>query len=475
MKHLWTGLVFATLALWPAAAGAAEGTAAPAAVTFNEHVAPIIFQNCTSCHRHGEAAPFPLTNYQEVKKRASLITKVTKSRFMPPWHAEPCDVAFADVRRLNDAQIQMLQDWVKAGLPEGDSAKLPKLPTFPQGWQLGQPDLIVKMPRAYKVRADGRDIYRNFVVPLNLKEDKWVRAIEFRPTATKSVHHTLFFLDTTGSARKMDEASAVPGFSAMGRFTRGSGLGGSSLTGSGLGGWAVGAAPPQLPEGLAYKVPKGSDLILSTHFHPSGKEEMEQSVVGLYFARERPKQSFANIQLPPVFGALAGVNIPAGAKKYTKKDAFVLPVDVKAFGASAHAHYLGKDITMTAKLPDGTVKQLLVIKKWDFNWQEQYNYKDFVYLPKGTRLEGTVIWDNSADNPNNPNNPPRRVRWGKESTDEMGSVTLKVVAVHESDMPQLRQAIQKHLRDSFQRGLGQAEGAGLLDRLRKGLGRPNGK
>ena len=235
-------------------------------------------------------------------------------------------------------------------------------------------------------------------------------------------------------------------------------MGGEAQRGeSSLGGWAVGGIPKKLPEGLAFYLPKGADLILSTHFHPSGKEETEVSTVGLYFSNEPPKERFTAIQLPPVFGALAGVNIPAGESNYTKTDSFVLPVDVKAFGVSSHAHYLGKRMKMTATLPNGEMKELLSITDWDFSWQEQYRYKDFVYLPAGTRLDGEVVWDNSEDNPNNPNNPPIGVRWGRESADEMGSVSLQMVAANKNEFGKLNQAIRTHTAES-----GRNKGRGAL-------------
>ena len=407
------------------------------AVTFNEHVAPIIFENCTSCHRAGEAAPFSFTNYKEVRKRAQLIAEVTSERFMPPWHAESTDIKFAGERRLSNAQIKTLSDWVEAGAPEGNHAKLPKLPDFPSGWQLGKPDLIVEMAEAFEVPASGPDIYRNFVIPLNLKENKWVKAIEFRPGAPSVVHHSLFFYDTTGEALKLDRLSPEPGFQRMGRFVR---------SGS-LGGWAVGGTPRPLPSDLAYILPKGADLVLSTHFHPVGKTAKEKSVVGFYFADKPPSQGFTDIQLPPLFGATAGIDIPAGEKRYVKKDAFVLPVDTKAFGISAHAHYLGKEMKMDAVLPSGKRKQLLWIKDYDFNWQEPYNFAEFLYLPKGTRIESQIVWDNSADNPNNPSRPPKRVSWGRESEDEMGSITLQVVAEQPQQLSLLKREYSQHSRN----------------------------
>ena len=285
---------------------------------------------------------------------------------------------------------------------EGDPAKLPALPKFTAGWQLDEPDLIVKMTEPFPVPAEGRDIYRSFVVPLNLPKDKWLKAIEFRPGTRSVVHHCLFSYDTTGEARRLDRADRQPGFRRMRRQGRGVGS---------LGGWAVGGQPRELPDDLAWHLPKAADLVLSMHYHPSGKPERDQSSIGLYFTDQPPRTAFAGVQLPPAFGALSGVDIPAGNKAYKVTDSFTLPIAVEAFAISAHAHYLGKHLQMTATLPTGKQLNLLDIPDWDFSWQEQYQFRDFIKLPKGTRLDSMVVWDNSAANPNNPTVPPVRVRW----------------------------------------------------------------
>ena len=431
------------------------------APTFSKDVAPILFGQCVTCHRPGEAAPFALLTYEDAKKRGKLLAEVTQSKQMPPWKAETGDVTFRGDRRLKAEQIAVLQKWVAAGMPEGDKKNLPAAPKFESEWALGKPDLIVKMPKAYSVPAEGRDIYRNFAIALGLKEDKWVRAIDFRPSAASVVHHTLFFLDTTGTAAKLEADSGQVGTSgAMSGLGRGGakgkgGLGGIGALGGGgssqvgnLGGWALGAQARSLPEGLAYHLPKGADLILATHFHPSGKAEEEASTVAFYFADKPPVQRFTGLQIPAAFGALAGIDIAAGKKDFSIEDSYVLPVDVLAFGISAHAHYIAKDFKVTATLPDGKTKTLLRIPEWDFGWQEQYRFQDYIDLPKGTKLHAKINYDNSAENPRNPTNPPRRVRWGKESTDEMGSITLQVVAAKEAEFPRLQEAYVQHIRDS---------------------------
>jgi hypothetical protein len=430
-------------------------------VTFSEHVAPIVFNQCASCHRPGEAAPFSLLSYDDVRKRGKLIASVTQSRYMPPWHVESEMGSFRDDRRLTSTQIRTIQEWVEAGMPEGDPRKLPPLLNFTPGWQLGQPDLVVSMSEAFEVPADGPDVFRNFAIKLNLKQDEWVTAVEFRSSA-KSSHHALFFLDQTGQAIALDEADRRPGFTGMnflaadadgvgrgGLLQRGGGaarrLGGAGVS---LGGWAVGGVPRHLPEGLARSLPKDSDLVLQMHFHPTGKVEREQAVIGLHFASSAPKRTLTGLQLPPLFGALAGIDIPAGEKRFVIKDSFTLPLDVEVISVGGHAHYLAKEMRMTATLPGGRKLELAEIPDWKFNWQERYYFKDFVKLPKGTRLDVEIVYDNSRDNVNNPNDPPKRVTFGQQSTDEMGSMTIEFVAVNERDLPQYATAVQQHLQSS---------------------------
>ena len=412
----------------------------PDNVTFTEHVAPILFQNCARCHRPGEAAPFSLLTFQDAKKRGKQITEVTQQRVMPPWHADHGYVEFSNERRLSDEQITLLGAWHRQGMKEGDPAKLPALPKFTEGWQLGKPDLIVKMPEPFEVSAEGRDIYWNFVLPLNLPEGQWVRAIEFRPQARSVVHHSLFYLDTTGEARKFDARDPKPGYNGMARSNR---------QFDSLGGWALGGEPMTLPPELAYRFPTNSDLVLQTHFHPNGKVEHETSSVGIYFASQPPTRQFTTLQLPPLFGRLSGLDIPAGATNYTVRDSFIIPIDLEAIIVTPHAHYLAKTFLLAATLPDGKKQTLLKISDWDFNWQEDCAFKNRIRLPKGTRLDAVITYDNSAGNRNNPSSPPARVKWGPMTTDEMAAMTLTVIPARDAELTELKKAKKDHNIDLF--------------------------
>jgi hypothetical protein len=428
-------------------------------VTFNSHIAPIIYKNCSSCHRPGQAAPFSLLSYEDAAKRGKFIAAVTQSRLMPPWKAEPASYPYQDERRLSNADIALIRDWVMAGMPEGDLSQKPRPPQFDSGWSLGEPDMVVEMPEPFPVPADGPDIYRNLVIPLNLPEDKWVKAIELRPSARSVVHHVLYFADDAESVRRADARDPGPGFSGM-AFGRNAQM---------LGGWALGAQSHFYPGDLAMPLKKGSDLVFQYHFHPNGKPENEKSKVGLYFAKQPPSRTMTHIGLPPIFGVFAGVKIPPGVSDFRVKDSFVLPVDVEAISTGAHAHYLGKEMKLTATLPDGQTKTLLWIKKWDFAWQDRYFFGDMVPLPKGTRLDAEVSWDNSDSNPKNPSNPPALVKWGEESQDEMGSVNLLVVAKSESDLPALQKTYRAFIFEEAKARFAQEPGLReeLMEKMKK--------
>src|SRR5262245_43596059 len=430
------------------------------AITFSENIAPIIYENCVTCHRSGEAAPFSLISYDDVKKRGALIATVTRKRYMPPWHAAHGYGEFAEERRLTDEQIATIEDWVKQGMLEGDRSKTRQLPQFTEGWHLGKPDLILEMPAAFDVPASGPDVFRNFTIPMNLTEDKWVRAVEFRPTARKAAHHALFAYITAGSTSRLEGADGKPGFGGMGTL----GTNPAQTNSGSLGGWAVGGTPVFLPEGLAAALPKGTDFLLQMHFHPTGKVETEKATLGIYFAEKNPDRKLLGIGLPAVFGFGAGIDIPPGEKSYTIQDAFTLPVDVKAYSAAAHAHYLAKEMKATATLPDGSTKPLIWIQDWDFNWQEPYNYKAPFILPKGTRIDAVLKYDNSTDNARNPSNPPKRAQFGEESFDEMGVIGLMVTAVRKEDEPALQKALNEQAQAAIHKCVADCTFKRFLDR-----------
>lgn len=377
-------------------------------VTFTRDIAPIMLQNCTSCHRAGEIGPFALQEYKDAKKRALQLAQVTESRYMPPWHADSHG-EFVDERRLTVEQIGLIKQWAEDGAPSGDPKAMPAQPTFPKGWTFGTPDKVLVPSAAFHMSAEGGDVYRCFVLPTDLTEDKYVSAIEVRPGNSKIVHHVIAYLDTSGKAKKLEEANTdgQPGYTAAGGI-------GVLPTGA-LGGWAPGNLPHMLPDGIGSRLPKGADIVLQVHYHADGKAETDQTRFGIYLSK---KPVDKRLRILPVFARL---NIPAGDANYATSGTALIPMsnNVSVLEVMPHMHLLGKEMTVTANLPDKSVKTLVRVPNWDFNWQSNYEYKQPVKLPIGSVLALTALYDNSDGNPNNPSKPPKQVRWGEQTTDEM--------------------------------------------------------
>jgi mono/diheme cytochrome c family protein len=387
---------------------AAPSSTAADAPTYSKHVAPILWKNCAGCHRPGEVGPFSLLTYEDAAKRADFLVEVTGDRRMPPWKAEPNFGNFHDSRTLSEADLATLKQWAAAGAPEGDKADLPAPPKFVDGWQNGEPDLVLEMPEEFEVPADGPDIYQCFVLPIPTTEHRTVAVAEFRPGNRSVVHHAIMFLDGNGAARAKDAASPdEQGYRSFG----GPGI----LPTGGLGSWAPGSNPRKLPKGMGKFLRHGSDMVLQIHYHPNGKPQRDRSKVGIYFTKE---------PATTLVGGLALMNtkiaIPPGEKNYkvTAKSE-PMAADVYLLGLGPHMHLLGRQMKITADTPKGETIPLIWIKDWDFNWQLGYGYSAPVKLPQGSVIHIEATYDNSEDNPHNPSSPPKLVTWGEETTDEM--------------------------------------------------------
>jgi len=391
-----------------------------APVTYTKDVAPILFHYCAPCHRPGEAAPFSLLTYNDARKHAEQMAIVTGKRFMPPWPPEPGYGDFTGAKRLTDAQIAILASWAKKGAPEGDPADLPAAPHFVEGWQLGQPDLVLHMRQPYQLPAAGEDVFRNFVIPVDLKETKYIRAMELRPGNKRVVHHANLIVDHARMLRARDGQDGQPGFPGMDVETE---VSGEFDPDSHFLFWKPGSPPQEEPNDMGWKLGPGSDLIVNLHLQPTGKPESVEVAVGLYFANQPPKRFPMLVQLEHD-GAL---DIPAGDAHFTVTDHLKLPIAVDLLAIYPHAHYLGKTIDAWAQLPDGTRRALLKINDWDINWQATYTYREPIRLPAGTILEMRITYDNTDHNPRNPTRPPQRVHGGNRSIDEMGHVWLQVL------------------------------------------------
>jgi len=397
-------------------------------VTFNKDIAPIVFDNCAGCHRPGESAPFNLLGYDDVKKHARQIVDVTQRRYMPPWLPDPNVVHFVGERRLTTEQLGLIRQWADEGTVEG-TGNLPSLPKWNERWQLGEPDLVVKPMAAFSLPADGRDIYRNLVIPIPVQTRRYVRAMEFRANS-RAVHHAFFRFDKTGQVRLLQGKDGQPGFGGI-HTPR---IAESPIT---YGSWQPGKTPRFYPDDLAWPVETNTDLVLQLHLQPIGKVESIAPQVAFYFT-DKPGTAIA-FKLP--LNSYT-IDIPAGATNYIVTDSFVLPIDVELRAVLPHAHYLCRRMKGYAELPDGSRRWLVVINDWDFNWQGDYQFVTPLQLPKGTKLVMEYAYDNSTNNVRNPNHPPQPVRYGMQSSDEMAELWLQVVMKSQQDFSLLQRALQ---------------------------------
>ena len=400
-------------------------TAARQPVTFTRDVAPILFEHCVTCHREGGIGPFSLETHAGARERAGRIAAATEARQMPPWLPEPGPEPFVGERRLSDAAIETLRRWAGGGAPEGDPAALPAAPRFAPGWELGEPDLVVTMPEPYVVPESGRDVFRSFVVPVPTRRDRFVRAMEFRPGNHEVVHHAVVLVDGARSTRYLDALDPEPGWAGMQ-----AGLA-ESPDGHFLG-WTPGKTSLEVPEGMTWRLPRGSDLVLQLHLLPRPDAAPVRVQVGFHFGAA-PSRTATRLRL----GSKA-MDIAAGEADYRIRDAYRLPVDMELVGLYPHAHYLGKEMRAWAELEDGSRRPLLHIPDWDFDWQAEYRFARPVSLPAGAKLAMEFTYDNSSDNPRNPHHPPRRVLYGPESSDEMGDLWVQAAPRREEDLATLK-------------------------------------
>jgi mono/diheme cytochrome c family protein len=447
---LFAALIALTIpvaAFFVASSGSADGvTESKAAVTFNKDVAPIFFKNCAECHRPGEAAPMSLLSYKDARPWARSIREKVISREMPPWHADANVGQFSNDPRLTQAEIDAITAWVDGGAEEGDPRDLPPSPKFVEGWSIGQPDLILKMPEEFTLEANGPDEYQNFEIDPGFTEDKYVQTAEARPGNRRVVHHIIAAIlpppdgaqprkePTKGEIEKIlaerDRILYKEGFLRRLRpdvpvYDDGcqlpSGGGGNQLDGSGqfrfgmqLTAFVPGAKPAIWEPGMVIKIPAGSKILLQVHYSKTaGQVEKDRSTIGLIFAKQPPrKELFSHLISNNYF------RVPSGAENHRVTACWTAPQDIHLIGAQPHMHNRGRAMEIKAFYPDGRSEVLLNVPRYDFSWQTFYLFKQSTAIPKGTRFMVTGYFDNSARNKKN-NDPEQEVRFGEPTYDEM--------------------------------------------------------
>jgi mono/diheme cytochrome c family protein len=403
----------AWLVVLSAATTRAAGAASP---VFSKDIAPIVFTHCAGCHHVGQAAPFPLLSYDQVRKHAKQIVEVTGRRYMPPWLPAPGYNEFAGDRSLSEDQIALIRRWVDGGMARGNEADEPPAPKFEEGWTLGKPDLVLTIPQVFHLPAGGKDVYRNLVTPIPTAEHRYVKAVEFLPGNPRVMHHAFIDVDETRRSRRLAARENPPGFDGME-------LPETVMMPSGqLMGWQPGKVPTFAAPGLSWGLKTNTDLVLQMHMHPSGKPEEVQPTLGFYWTDIPPTNAPFRIGLK-----YFKLNIPPGATNYAVDASYMLPVDVKILRVSTHSHYLAKEMQGFVTLPGGEKKWLIYIKDWDFNWQGDYQYKQPLLLPKGSEIHLHYTFDNSTNNVRNPSATPGWVRFGPQTTDEMAELWLQAI------------------------------------------------
>lgn len=401
-------------------------------ITYSQHIAPIIYKNCTSCHRKGEAAPFNLYTYQDLKQRSKLIKFVTKTRFMPPWPADANYTHFVGEKILTQEEIDLIEKWVDNGCKMGDSTKIPSLPNFPEGSQLGKPDLVIKLRDIYKIKGDAQDRFLLMRVPYQIAKDTFVRVIEVVPDNKRLVHHVNAQLLSYEFDKRKDvmKGNVVVNIKdhpsimdAYKKLDLPNDDGSFPMMTQSVTNYLPGVTPPVYPDGIGgYKMKqKGAIFLKDMHYGPSRLDTTDQTAFNVFFMQEAPKRPTLEFQMgtfgvSPIEPPL--VIPPDTVMKFVSK--YTLPFDISVLTINPHMHLLGKSFWAYAVTIKGDTIPLIRINKWDFRWQYFYTFKKMVKIPAGSTIYAEGVYDNTKNNPNNPFNPPRLVaeREGSMRTED---------------------------------------------------------
>jgi len=410
-------LAAVTSVCFGATAGAAPQNGRPADAnvpTYTKDVAPILYENCTSCHRPGEIAPMSLLTYDDVRPHARDIRDKISEGAMPPWHAAMPPGTFLNERSLTAAEKSTILRWVANGAPKGDPKDLPPAPRYPQGWSIGTPDVVLEMQEDYKIPADGVIAYEYFYIPTNFTEPKWVQAIEVRPGNREVVHHVLVNYKVRPDMQRPpalkfnSDAQRIPprppGSHAPIR---------DNVPARLIATYAPGTNPQVFRPGTAIRLEPGGVLELQMHYTATGEPASDRTRVGLVFSKDAsPKE----VRASQFFNA--ALSLPAGAADVAVNAEVEFLQDATVWGLFPHTHVRGKKWEYVLQLPDGTKRTILSVPQYDFNWQTYYMFAEPLQVSKGTKILSTAWYDNSAGNRSNPD-PGVHVRWGDQTWEEM--------------------------------------------------------
>ncbi len=445
-----SALVVTTMMAVAARAPAADGRAVQSRPNFAEHVAPILRAHCTACHRPGRPVPFPLVTYEEVRAQGASIVKAVESGHMPPAQAaSDRDLPpLRDARRLESRQVRTLRNWWASGMQPGDLSRIPPPPDYPLRWPLGLPDVTTSLPRAIPLPPSADARVFNVVLAVAAARDRWIRAIDYSPTSQGSISHAIFFVAPADHV--IDDTDLLPGVPGLLSADRlespGTRLLAADRSLLPVAVWSPGALARVMPADTGQKLPAWHNLVMQIHTRPSDEGAIEDGQAAIYWTAAPPPIELRPIQVPPSFGVAAGLGIPAGEPAYTLRDTFTVPVAIDAYAARGHAHLRGRSLRMTAILPNGRTRNLLVLDRWDPRWPDTYFFAAPIRLPAGTRLETEIVYDNSSANPRLAGLAKRRVAWGPTLASEIGSMTLIVSVRSAADVQALETARAEHFK-----------------------------
>jgi len=373
-----------------------KAVVASAPVTYHRDIARILQANCVECHHQGGVGPFALDSYEAVIEHAGMIRKQVERGAMPPWFAAPLEglthSPWSNDRSLSERDRTDMLAWLSSDRAKGDVADAPKPRVFPSEWSIGKPDAIIAAAKPISIKAEGTMPYQYVTVTTEFPEDHWVRGYEILPTAREVVHHVIVSVHEKGSKVRGGGDEGTQGYWAA---------------------YVPGNTKQVYPEGFARKLPAGATVSFQIHYTPNGKAVEDTMRMGLLFSKEPPKYVIHTTALPN-----ARLSIPPGEANHIEVAQRTLPTDVNVMAWMAHMHVRGKAFKFEVTLPGGKTETLLDIPKYDFNWQLRYDYAMPHFLPRGSTVKITAVYDNSTGNPANPD-PTKTVRWGQQTFDEM--------------------------------------------------------
>lgn len=385
--------------------------------TFYKDILPILQKHCQSCHRPGEIAPFSLVTSEQARSWADQIAEATRKKTMPPWFADPCCGRFSDDPSLTPTQIATISAWVDNNSPAGDLRDAPPSPRWVEGWNIPQPDAVIKMPRAVAIPAHGDVEYTYEIVPTNFAVDRWVQMSEVRPSSRAHVHHAVVYIRPPQSNWLRGAPTGVP-FTASTLHDPHLMHEAHATTSDMLLVYAPGSSPDNWPEGMAKLIPAHSDLVFQMHYTTNGRAARDQTSVGMVFSKQPPRQRVLTLQLANDDDTIP---IPAGADNYRVEVHGTLPNDAILLSFFPHMHLRGKHFEYNIVDPqapaDKRIETLLKVN-YDFYWQMSYRLAEPRFLKAGTELQAVAWYDNSRNNPHNPD-PNSPVLWGDQTYNEM--------------------------------------------------------